>query len=63
MIGDRLSEATINTRLSAIKALTQKGRVLGVCGYTLEDIKGETVIKYKNTSGITPEEFNLNRYY
>jgi integrase/recombinase XerC len=31
--------------------------VLGVCGYTLEDIKGETVIKYRDTSGVTPQEF------
>lgn len=57
MIGQGLSEATVNRRLSALKALTHKGRVLGVCGYTLEDIKGETVIKYRDTSGVTPGEF------
>jgi integrase/recombinase XerC len=57
MIEQRLSEATVNRRLSALRALVHKGRVLGVCGYTLEDIKGETVIKYRDTSGVTPQEF------
>ncbi|MBD2254543.1 tyrosine-type recombinase/integrase [Nostoc parmelioides] len=57
MIDSGLSEATLNRRLSALRALVHKGRVLGVCGYTLEDIKGETVIKYRDTSGVTPQEF------
>ncbi|MBD2680935.1 MULTISPECIES: tyrosine-type recombinase/integrase [Nostoc] len=57
MIEQGLSEATVNRRLSALRALVHKGRVLGVCGYTLEDIKGETVIKYRDTSGVTPQEF------
>jgi integrase/recombinase XerC len=57
MIEQRLSEATVNRRLSALRALVHKGRVLGVCGYTLEDIKGETVIKYRDTTGVTPQEF------
>ncbi|MBW4571709.1 MAG: tyrosine-type recombinase/integrase [Tolypothrix carrinoi HA7290-LM1] len=57
MIKQGLSEATVNRRLSALRALVHKGRVLGVCSYTLEDIKGETVIKYRDTSGVTPQEF------
>lgn len=57
MIGRGLSEATVNRRLSALRALVHKGRVLGVCSYTLEDIKGETVIKYRDTSSVTPQEF------
>lgn len=57
MIKQGLSEATVNRRLAALRALVHQGRVLGVCGYTLEDIKGETVIKYRDTSGVTPQEF------
>jgi integrase/recombinase XerC len=57
MIDQGLSEATINRRLSALRALVHQGRMLGVCDFTLEDIKGEAVVKYRDTSGITPPEF------
>ncbi|BAZ08230.1 phage integrase family protein [Calothrix sp. NIES-4071] len=62
LIKKKLSEATINRRLSALRALTHKGRLMGVCNYTLEDIKGETVIQYRDTSGVTPEEFKQILY-
>jgi integrase/recombinase XerC len=62
MIKRKLSEATVNRRLSALRALTHKGRLLGVCNYTLEDIKGETVVKYRDTTGITPSEFKQILY-
>ena len=52
-----LSEATVNRRLAAIKSLSAMGRKLGICSFTLEDIKGEKVQQYRNTSGITPEEY------
>ncbi len=51
-----LSEATVNRRLAAIKSLSAMGRKLGICSFTLEDIKGEKVQQYRNTSGISPEE-------
>ncbi|NJK50069.1 tyrosine-type recombinase/integrase [Candidatus Gracilibacteria bacterium] len=50
-----LSEATVNRRLAAIKALVAMGRKLGVCDYSLEDVKGEKVQTYRDTSGVTPE--------
>lgn len=62
MVKQKLSEATVNRRLSALRALTHKGRLLGVCSFTLEDIKGETVIKYRDTTGITPSEFKQILY-
>jgi integrase/recombinase XerC len=62
MIKKKLSEATINRRLAALRALTHKGRLVGVCNYKLEDIRGETVIKYRDTSGVTPEEFRQILY-
>jgi integrase/recombinase XerC len=52
-----LSEATVNRRLAAIKTLCSMGRKLGICGFTLEDVKGERVQQYRDTSGITPEEY------
>jgi integrase/recombinase XerC len=52
-----LAEATVNRRLAAIKSLCGMGRKLGICQFTLEDIKGEKVQQYRDTSGITPEEY------
>lgn len=53
-----LSESTVNRRLASIKALCSMGRKLGICQFTLEDIKGERVRQYRDTSGITPEQFS-----
>jgi integrase/recombinase XerC len=52
-----LTESTVNRRLAAIKTLCSMGRKLGICGFTLEDVKGERVQQYRDTSGITPEEY------
>lgn len=52
-----LSEATTNRRIAAIKSLVQMGRKLGHCAYSLEDVKGEKVQSYRDTSGIPPEIF------
>jgi integrase/recombinase XerC len=52
-----LSEATVNRRLAAIRALVAKGRALGIASFTLEDVKGEKVAKYRDTSGIDPDTF------
>jgi integrase/recombinase XerC len=38
-------------------ALTTMGRKLGYCFYTLEDIKGEKVEAYRDTTGIPPGEY------
>ena len=52
-----LAEATVNRRLAAIKSLCTMGRKLGICQFTLEEIKGEKVQQYRDTSGITPEAY------
>ncbi len=52
-----LAEATVNRRLAAIKTLCSMGRKLGICQFTLEDVRGEKVQQYRDTSGITPEEY------
>lgn len=52
-----LAEATINRRLAAIKSLVTMGLNLGVCDYNLARIKGETVQKYRDTTGIDRATF------
>ncbi len=52
-----LSEATVNRRLAAVRALVAKGRGLGIASFTLEDVKGEKVAKYRDTTGIDPDTF------
>ena len=52
-----LSEATVNRRLAAVRALVAKGRALGIASFTLEDVKGEKVAKYRDTTGIDPDTF------
>jgi integrase/recombinase XerC len=53
----RLSEATVNRRLAAIKSMVAMGRKVGVCAYRLDDIKGEKVVGYRDTSGVKPSEY------
>ncbi len=57
LIEKKLKEATINRRLAAIKSLTAMGRKIGVCNYTLEDVKGEKTRAYRDTSGVARDTF------
>ena len=57
LISKGLKEATINRRIAAIKSLVVFGRKLGVCAYTLEDVKGEKLSKYRDTTGVNPDVF------
>ena len=59
MINRGLKEATVNRRLSAIKSLVSYARKLGKCNYTLEDVKGEKVQKYRDTTGIGRDVIRL----
>lgn len=52
-----LKEATINRRLAAIKALVNFAFQIGKCSYTLNDIKGEKVVAYRDTTGISKDLF------
>ena len=52
-----LKEATINRRLSAIKSLVNYARKIGKCDYTLSEIQGEKVQKYRDTSGISRQVY------
>ncbi len=50
-----LAEATVNRRLSALKALVKYGRKLGACSYSLDDVQGEKVQPYRDTTGVDVE--------
>lgn len=52
-----LKEATVNRRLAALKALVTIGRKLGVCDYSLDDVKGEKVRPYRDTSGVGAADY------
>ncbi|MEG4589713.1 tyrosine-type recombinase/integrase [Microcoleus sp. MOSTC5] len=52
-----LAEATINRRLAAIKSLVSMGLNLGVCEFNLARIKGESIQKYRDTTGINKASF------
>jgi integrase/recombinase XerC len=53
LIDKGLKEATVNRRLAAVKSLVEMGRKLGACHYSLEDIKGEKIVGYRDTTGLT----------
>lgn len=53
----KLKEATINRRLAAIKALVNFAFQINKCDYTLSDIRGEKVVPYRDTTGVSKELF------
>jgi len=57
LIKKKLAEATVNRRLSAIKSMVEMGRRLGVCNFSLDDVKGEKVEAYRDTKGIPPTDY------
>lgn len=59
MLSAGLKSATINRRLSAIKSLVSYAYSSGHCEFNLENIKGEKLQGYRDTSGIDPESFRL----
>jgi len=52
-----LKEATVNRRLAAIKSLVSYARKIDKCSFTLEEVKGEKISSYRDTTGVTVEEF------
>ena len=51
-----MKEATLNRRLAAIKSLVNYARKIGKCEFSLEDIAGEKVTPYRDTSGLSVAE-------
>lgn len=52
-----LKEASVNRSIAAIKSLVETARKIGVCHYTLKEVRGEKVQGYRDTTGIPPEAF------
>ena len=52
MMQQGLAEATINRRLSALKSLANFARKLERCEWNLDDVQGEKVTSYRDTSGV-----------
>jgi integrase/recombinase XerC len=52
LIARNLKEATVNRRLSAIKSLVNYAGKLGQCQWNLDEIQGETVQTYRDTTGL-----------
>ncbi len=57
LVGKELAEATINRSLAAVKSLVNYARRIGKCDYSLEDVKGEKIQAYRDTSGISTDAF------
>lgn len=56
MTGRGLSEATINRRLASIRSLVKYAKMIGQCEWSLEEVKGQKVQAYRDTTGITVEQ-------
>jgi integrase/recombinase XerC len=52
-----LAEATINRRLAAVKSLVKYAAKVGKCEWSLEEVQGERVQAYRDTSGIGAEAY------
>jgi len=59
LIARQLAPATINQKLAAIKSLVNYASQAGKCHYTLTNIKAEKLIQYRDTKGISKEQFKL----
>lgn len=57
LIEKGLSEATVNRRLAAIKSLVKYAQKVGRCLWSLEEIEGEKIQSYRDTSGVDTETF------
>ncbi|MGK7933496.1 MAG: tyrosine-type recombinase/integrase [Microcystaceae cyanobacterium] len=57
LINQKLSPATINRRLAAIKSLVAHAYACGHCEFTLETVKGERLTAYRDTTGIDLDRF------
>lgn len=57
LIERELKEATVNRRLSAVRSLVNYARKVGKCEWGLQDICGEKVRTYRDTTGVDKEDW------
>jgi integrase/recombinase XerC len=56
LIDLKRSPSTINTYIAAVKSLFSYAEKIGMCGYTLKDIKNLKVENYRDTTGLEIEQ-------
>ncbi|MEC4896020.1 MAG: tyrosine-type recombinase/integrase [Oscillatoria sp. PMC 1051.18] len=59
LIAKGLAEATVNRRLCALRSLVNYALMVGLCSWSLADVKGEKRVAYRDTTGIKPAQFKL----
>ena len=52
-----LSDATIERRVSAVKALVSHARIIGLTTITLEDVRSVKIERYRDTTGVDVEVY------
>lgn len=52
-----LAEATVSRRLAAIKSLVKFAQKVGKCSWSLEEISGEKLQSYRDTTGVNKDDF------
>lgn len=57
LISRGLAEATINRRLAAIKSLVRFAQKQGKCAWSLEEVEGEKIKQYRDTSGVSQGDY------
>ncbi len=57
LISRGLKEATVNRRLCAVRSLVGYARKVGKCTWSLQDVQGEKVQVYRDTTGVGKEEW------
>lgn len=57
LIDKGLSEATVNRRLAAVKSLVKFAQKIGKCAWSLEEVEGERLKSYRDTSGVDTEAY------
>ncbi len=57
LIDKGLAEATVNRRLSALKSLVNYAQKLEKCSWNLDDIQGEKIQTYRDTSGLEAADY------
>ncbi len=57
LIDRGLTEATVNRRLAAIKSLVRYAQKVGQCQWSLEEIQGEKIKQYRDTSGVGVDSY------
>ncbi len=57
LIDRKLTEATVNRRLASLKSLVRFAQKVGQCEWSLEEITGEKLKSYRDTSGVSVESY------